>query len=489
MIKHSRLVSEIFARTAETPEKAAVLSGDVRVTYGQLSREISTVAKYLIGLGLKPKDRVALAVKKNYEFILFYLAAHAVGLSSVVVDSESNPRRIQFMIDESRPAHLFGISIDDYPHSDYPTIESISGLAKKESFETDISEDDESDILFTTGTTGNPKGVVLSHRNIFSAVENINGFIGNETSDVEAIALPLCHSFGLGRLRCALVRGQTVVLLNGFTNLKKVFTDFERYSINGFGMVPSVWAYIEKFSGTRIAKFASQMRYIEIGSAPMPIESKRRLCELFPNTRICMHYGSTEASRSLFMEFHNNSDHLDSIGLPASSNVDVRIFDSEGDELPIGETGEICVKGDFTTQVPYLNEDNKTSFFGSFFRTGDLGYKAEDDFIYLNGRLKEMINVGGKKVSPQEVEEAICSQGAVDAVCVAMHDPNGILGEVVKAYILRDGCSIDFQTITAGLRRCLEPYKIPVVYEWIDKIPKTSSGKKKRLALKDDSLQ
>ena len=248
-------------------------------------------------------------------------------------------------------------------------------------------------------------------------------------------------------------------------------------------MVPSVWAYIRKFSGTRIGKYASQIRYIEIGSAAMSLESKKELCSLFPDTRICMHYGLTEASRAAFMEFHENIDSLDTIGSPASKDVDIKIMDEEGCELPTLQTGEICVSGNMVMRTYFRPEENADAFWGTYFRTGDMGYKGQDGKFYLVSRIKEIINVGGKKVSPAEVEDAIIALGVEDCICVGVKDPSGILGEVPKAYILK-GSSLSFEDIRKGLASELESYKIPAFFEWIDSIPKTSSGKKQRLSLK-----
>ena len=168
----------------------------------------------------------------------------------------------------------------------------------------------------------------------------------------------------------------------------------------------------------------------------MQTSEKEELMKLFPNTRICMHYGLTEASRSTFIEFHQSKGHLNSIGKPVSSAVAIQIMDSMGKECPVKTEGEICVKGNMVISSYLLPEDNQNAFRDGFFRTGDWGYKDEDGFIYLTGRLKEMINVGGKKVSPVEVENAIISLGIEDCVCVGIDDPRGVLGQVVKLSLI-----------------------------------------------------
>jgi len=342
------------------------------------------------------------------------------------------------------------------------------------------------DVLFTTGTTGAPKGVVLNYRNLAAAALNINTFIKNTADDVELLALPVSHSFGLGRVRCVLSKGGTLVLLGTFASMKKFFGQMEQYHCTGFGMVPASWGYIKKMSGEHIGKFADQLHYIEIGSSFMPIPDKELLCRLLPNTRICMHYGLTEASRSAFMEFHSEHDQLGTAG-KASPNVDVKIFDSEGKEQPIGAEGEVCVKGEHVT-CSYWNETPERfakDFFNGYFRTGDCGYLDADGYIHLKSRIKEMINVGGKKVSPMEVEDVLNTiPGIADCACVAMPDPEGVLGEVVKAFIVCNDDALTDAAIIEVLRPKLEVYKLPVAIERIDAIPKTASGKVQRLKLK-----
>ena len=249
-------------------------------------------------------------------------------------------------------------------------------------------------------------------------------------------------------------------------------------------MVPAVWQYIKRFSGRRIAKFADQLRYIEFGSAAMPIEDKRLLMELFPTTRLCMHYGLTEASRALFCEFHANAVNLESIGRPVSPQVDVRVLGENGQFLDNGLDGEICVRGNMVCRTYFLPQDNDDAFYGDWFRTGDWGHRDDQGNFYLTGRKKELINVGGEKVSPAAIEDAIMSLGVADCACVSMRDPNGVLGEVPKAFLVKGETPIEIDDIKSRLAQLLPPHEIPVEWEWIDHIPRTSSGKIQRLRLK-----
>jgi long-chain acyl-CoA synthetase len=438
-----------------------------------------------LNLNLKKGDYIILSAQKEIEFVYLYLAAHYIGVVNIIADAESNKKRINYITELLKPKYSFGFKFENNSSFMYSDIFLDDSLGVEEYFnnENELKKSDVADILFTTGSTGLPKGVLLSHHNIISAINNINGFIGNTSEDVEVIGLPICHSFGLGRLRCSLYLGSTVILLGSFANVKQFFKTIEEYKVTGFGMVPAGWAYIRKFGGIRIAKYADQLKYIEIGSAFMSLSAKKELCELFPSTRVCMHYGLTESSRSTFLELHTDYEKLDSIGKPVSNEVDIKIFNELGVEMPIGISGELAIKGNMVMKSYYLETDNSQSYFGEYFRTGDWGYRDSEGYLYLESRKKELINVGGKKVSPIEVEDAICSLGVHDCICIGVDDPHQIMGKIIKVYILKEGCNLSFEEISSKLEPLLEAYKIPALFDWIDQIPMTVSGKKQRLLL------
>lgn len=476
---HSRLIQSIFTHAEDTPSKVALYAVDgAPLSYSQLRDRITQASAFLIGLGLQKGDRIMLSAQKEVEFVFLYFGAHLAGIVNVVVDAKNNREHLDYIASVVKPALGVGLEVGGCRCLPFDAID----LEKRQTVEHNVEadENDAADIMFTSGTTGRPKGVVLSHFNIFSSASNINRFIGNRAGDVELLGLPICHSFGLGRLRCNMLTGATVVLHNGFANLKSVFNAFEKYAVTGFGMVPAVWAYIKKFSGDRIGKFARQMNYIEIGSAALPIEDKALLCSLFPHTRICMHYGLTEASRSVFMEFHENIGDLSTVGKSVTPEVDVKIFREDGSEAWPDEEGEICVKGDMVMQSYYLPEDNASAFINGYFKTGDWGRKSQSGNLYLVARKKELINVGGKKVSPVEIEYALEKVGVGESMCVAVPDPDGVLGEVPKALLVKGSFTKGIDEIRKTLSGLLESYKMPRIFETVNSIPKTASGKKKR---------
>lgn len=468
------------------PDKVAVKSGNKSATYKELCQRIIGARAYYLGyLGCSENDTVIIAAGKQIEFVYAYFGAHLASLKVVPIDADTNPTRLDFIVKQTHAKLLVGFDANE---QEIPkvSLKDFDGLTADFITPPFPLGNQIADILFTTGTTGKPKGVPLTFDNESAAARNINEFIGNTQEDIELLALPVSHSFGLGRVRCCLSKGATLILLGSFANVKKVFRSIEENHVTGFTMVPASWRYLKKLSGNKLGDYLSQLKYIEMGSAFFSADEKKELADLLPTTRVCMHYGLTEASRSAFMEFHNDISHLDSVG-KASPFTDIKVFDENGTETLNDQEGEICVKGEHVTHG-YIDLPISDSFFGDYFRTGDWGYQTEDGYIYLISRKKDLINVGGKKVSPIEVEEQLLEiEGIDDCACIGVSDENNVLGEVVKAFIVkRPNSPLTFDDIAKLLTGKLESYKLPVYYKWIDKIPRTQNGKIQRNLLNDD---
>lgn len=474
----------IWEHAKQTPDKIAVIDeGGHAITYAGLWNKVLQAANALRILGIRKGERVLLAASKSVDFIYIYFGAHLEGIVTVPVDPEINNSRLGWIVNLTNPKFLVG-ELRNAGELKVSSFHEILELKPEVVSTNHPHVNDKADILFTTGTTGLPKGVVLTNGNEAQAALNINTFIGNTSDDIELLALPISHSFGLGRVRCVLSKGATLVIIGGFASMKKFFGALEAYNVTGFGMVPASWAYISKMSGDRIGRFADQLNYVEIGSAPMPLTEKQRLMSLLPNTKICMHYGLTEASRSAFISFQEERDHLDSAGRP-SPNCQIAVFDSDGNKLDANIDGEICVKGAHVCSMYWQNEEAyKNDFFDGYFRTGDWGCIDNDGYLHLKSRTKEMINVGGKKVSPMEVEAALESLDGIEAAaCIGI--PDAVMGEVVVAFITTPIDAEKEKGIIQAMGGLVENYKVPVAIKYIESLPRTTSGKLQRLKLKE----
>jgi len=250
----------------------------------------------------------------------------------------------------------------------------------------------------------------------------------------------------------------------------------------GLALVPAGFDILRRMTGDVLGQAREHLRYIEIGSAPMKPETRQWLTQLLPHTRICHHYGLTEASRAAFTEYHGDAHKPGTAGR-AAPNVQIVVCDEAGRELPAGEAGEVVVRGGMVMREYWKQPElTRQTLCAAGLKTGDIGYLDADGYLYLLGRRNDMINVGGRKVAPDEIEELLCQlEGVRDAGCVG--EPDELLGECVKAYVVADR-DIGRTEVVQFLRPRVEECKIPQAVERIDCIPRTASGKIQRHMLR-----
>ncbi len=322
--------------------------------------------------------------------------------------------------------------------------------------------------------------MLLTHRNIAQAAININAFVGTRGDDCEVMPLPLCHSFGLGRLRVMALAGHCLLLMPGMRNPAAVLQQVLHAKATGLALVPAGFDLILRMTRDRFGDARGHLRYVEIGSAAMPLTTRMRLAELLPDTRLCHHYGLTEASRAAFLEYHADREHLSSIGRP-SPNVEMAVRDDEGNDLPDGEQGQIVVRGRMVMRRYWKQPELTHSVLrDGWLSTGDRGWRDAGGYYHLTGRTADVVNVGGRKVSPEEIEEVLDAHPAVvESACAGVADPQGIVGECIKALVVLRSEVRDEQLID-WLRQRLEEYKIPRIWQRVERIARTESGKIQR---------
>jgi long-chain acyl-CoA synthetase len=325
-----------------------------------------------------------------------------------------------------------------------------------------------------------PKGVVLTQANVLAASKHINAVVRHSPKDRELVSIPLSHSFGLGRLRCMALTGNSIILEPDIGNIAKILFKLLKSKATGLALVPSGIDLLKRVTRNRLKDGADHIEYIEIGSARISNETLNWLRDMLPHTRLYHHYGMTEASRAIFFDFDRDHKHPNSIGLP-SPDVTVTIEDEEGELKQAGEIGEIVISGRMVMSN-YLGQKETPS--NTVFRSGDLGHQSEDGYFYLIGRKDNVANVGGRKVACGEVEKLLTSHPEIiEAACFGVPDPDGILGEVLIAQLVA-APNIDLKEVHNFLRYGLEAYKIPVHLDCVERLPKTANGKIKYDALR-----
>jgi len=479
----------------EAPTAVAVRLGKQALTYEELRRAAAHEAGRLRALGVGAGDAVALLMDNALEFVAGYFAIHWLGAVAMPLNPKEPAERLRYCLELARAnavvvrtlAEASRTGLDKLPGLAWLPVDLDSERQRDGTVELSpvgsTADDELALIVFTTGTTGSPKGVKLSHRNTLAAMRGIVAFMGMERGPVEVLPTPLYHSFGLARMRAVFHCLGTLVLERGFLFPARLFDSVTAHRANGFCSVPAGWEILITAGKERLRESFRSVRYVEIGSAAMTTARKRELIELLPQARICMHYGLTEASRSLFMEFHAEADDLETIGRPLPG-VEVSIRDESGRLLPDGAEGEICVNGP-TVFAGYLADEAATvaAFFGPWLRTGDLGRRRPDGRFYLSGRLKELINLGGFKVSPIEIERVLDACPGVRESAVIGVVGGAVTGEEIHAFVVPESAELSVESVRDFVATRLEPLRRPARIHVIAELPKTGSGKLQRLKL------
>lgn len=468
------LINKLLKLSEYSPKKTAILDKELSITYEQLVIDIKSTAHKLNQNKVKQGDSVIVVANNSYAFICIYYAVHYVGATVVSLATDVDNNYKNSVIKKIKPALLI-----DNCSAFIKDLEQYDGILSN-----NANNDHIADIVYTSGTTGEPKGVPLTHSQLVLATEHIIAQVKNTSEDVELLLMPLSHSFGMGRMRTTLYAGGTLVIGYSLQRLKSVFKSIEKHNVTGLGLVPSAWNYIREMSKNLITKYSSQLKYIEFGSAYLAPEEKATLTDWFPNTNLVMHYGLTEVSRAIFTNFHTDNHHaVGKIGFGAN----IAIATDNGALNPNAGEGEIVFKANWMLSKYFENNQlTSDSFIEGYFRTGDLG-KIEGDYLFLTGRLKEIINVGGKKVSPYQVEDVLNTSKLVsESVCTALADKDN--GEVVQAFIvLKAEVVVEHSEIIEQLKNiisnALPIHMRPKKYQFITSIPKTALGKIQRLKL------
>ena len=335
------------------------------------------------------------------------------------------------------------------------------------------------EILFTTGTTGKSKGVMVTHYAQMNMCQSQNAVLNYSKDNVWLIPTPMNHAAGLRKTHMSMERGSTVLLLNGFKDLKRFFRCMRDYHVTSLYLPPAAVHYILTLAGKELAKYDGQLDFLYSSSSALPGGDKEKLIELLPHVRKFDAYGGSEVGAVVYIDYNAVRGDGTCVGKP-NPGVDVFIVDEE--HRPFHATkdnpGIIAIRSN-TVTAGYWNEPEITA---STIQDGviymsDLGYMNDEGYLFLVGRRDDVINVGGFKIAPTEVEDvALRYPDIQECVCIPYKDAN--LGTCVKLLVcLKPGCSLDVPKIIDYLEKNLEFYKIPKFVEQIDSVPKTYNGK------------
>jgi long-chain acyl-CoA synthetase len=346
-----------------------------------------------------------------------------------------------------------------------------------------VARDEMAILLYTSGTTGRPKGVMLSHGNLVANNVTIIDYLQLSPDDVGLTVMPFHFSYGNSVLHTHLGAGATLLLEDNLAFPAQVMRRLQNERVTGFSGVPSTFAIL--MSRTRIDEFdLGAMRYLTQAGGAMTRAAIQRMRELVPSARFFVMYGQTEATARLtFLPPERLDEKPGSIGKPLDG-IDIEVRDPDGRPLPPGQTGELCARGPNIMLGYWRDEEaTRTTVVDGWLHTGDLAHTDEDGFLYIDGRIVEMIKVGSFRVSPLEVEEVLATLPGVAELAVASM-PDELLGQSVKAVlVMREGAALDEREVKAHCLSRLAAYKVPKVVEFARELPRTSSGKIQRFRM------
>ena len=505
-------VADWIAKWAKIqPDKVAIISEGRPFTYFEFNSNINRLSNFFLNLGIKKGDRVALLLRNSRQFVEIFFAVSRIGGILVLLNWRLALPELEFIIRDSGTdfivfdyefmenaeklwkilpvnTQVACVAGEDEKRQDAPpwAIDSADHIQRFPETMPDLSwaagDDDPHILMYTSGTTGIPKGAVLSHRKTFFNVLNAGIYYDMTKADIGIVARPLFHSGGLiVEMAPVIYRGGTIIIQKRFTPVD-ILKTIEKYKVTVLELPATVYSFI--LNECRIEDYdLSSLKCCFTGGERVPVALLKAYAE--KGLTLSQVYGLTEASTLFWLPMENAIEKMGSVGQPVMHS-EVNIVDEKGMPVKTGEIGEVVVKGPIVMNG-YWNRDDLTDevIKDGWFHTGDLARIDEDGFVYIVDRKKDMFISGGENVYPAGIEKALLSHTAIiDAAVVGVPDEKW--GEVGKAFIVvRNGYSITTEEIYNLLKDKLAKYKIPKYIEFVDKLPKTASGKIKKLLLRE----
>jgi acyl-CoA synthetase (AMP-forming)/AMP-acid ligase II len=488
--RYTSLVQAIASHAQHFPQKTCLIEGDVTISYLKYWEIIERIAVFLEDYGLRPGDRVVVQSSDSIPITASGLGIQLAGGIFVPVEKTISEKDLISILAATESKILIGSEVPPQGwRGTYIPIQDAMTLQSKADFKTRRfpmpEESSIAEILYTTGTTGERKGVVLNHRNVVAVAENIKYGVEMKPDNVELLPVSLTHSYGLRSYYASMLNGSTTVFLGGVGAMSQFFTAIEKHGVTSLALVPAIISMILKISGEKIGQYRNQLDYVQSGSSALTEEAKETLCRLLPDSRLYNFYGSTEAGRCCLLDYNKERGKISCIGKPAY-NASFKIVDDDLNEIrPSKENvGLLVCLGAMNMQCYWNDPDGtaRTLKNGAIY-TSDLAY-MEDGYVYYAGRKGDIINSGGIKIIPAEIEKVALQSGIIsECICTAEEDE--LLGQVPCLWVvMKEGSIFSENTIKVYLSGNLGPNYMPKIVREIDKIPRTFNGKPDRKALK-----
>ena len=484
------IVEALSFYAEERPGHIAVIADNEQITYAELWKEVRGFAEYLRQQGFPKGSRIVVKAEPSIWFAVSCFGIHLSGNVHVPIEKTigiEGIRSIAGQLDASLIISDMDSGTDRFPCMLSSEVRKTALSYYREDIKFDLPTSDMTcDIMFTTGTTGKSKGVMESHRAVVAVSENVRYGAGIPEDNIYLVPAPINHASALRKLYVSILTGTTVVLLDGFTDIRKFFAYIEKYRVTSILMPPAAVHMILMLAAKELAKYSDQLHHIHTGSAAFPETDKEKLCEILPNTKLYFAYGSSEAGCVSMYDYSANRGLISCVGKP-NKNANIFIVDQNHDPIRSSMTdqGLIAISGDMVMQG-YFNEPALTEevLKDGVVYTNDIGYIDEEGYVYMLGRQGDVINLGGLKIAPAEVENVVLRfPGISECACFAFEDKMGRTVPKLNI-VVQKGCDPDPAQLSDYMQKHLEAFKIPKKIEIVEALPKTSNGKLDRKNLK-----
>ncbi len=491
------------------PDRTAVICGNAQFTYAEINAKANQIANALREFGIKKGDKVALSCANLPFFPMIYYGILKAGAVVVPLNILLKSREIAYHLADS-DAHVYFcfegnaalplgvegfkgftatercekfilLTSDEKAESPYKDTQTFWQFIENQPTEFESELTDETDtavILYTSGTTGQPKGAELTHRNVVLNARLSDTMYPPSDTDVHLITLPLFHSFGqVVQMNAGFYNRATLVLLPRFAP-EDALALMEKHDVTIFAGVPTMYWALLNYAGADkfdLEKISKNLRMCLSGGSPLPVEVLKGFEAKF-NTKMLEGYGLSETSPiAVFNKF--GESRAGSIGFPVSG-VEVRIVDENGNDVADGELGEIAIRGHNIMKGYYKRpEATQAAIRNGWFHSGDIGQRDAEGYLYITDRVKDMILRGGFNVYPRELEEVLMTHEGV-SLCAIVGVASNEHGEEVKAYIVKkDGVTLTENEIIEWCKANMASYKYPRFVEFLESLPMTATGK------------
>ncbi|WP_313428400.1 fatty acid--CoA ligase family protein [Siminovitchia terrae] len=503
------LPDSLLEAAMKNRENTAYYFMDKQTTYEELNVSVNKFASGLAKAGIGRGDHVALLLGNSPHFIISLYGIMRVGATAIPINPTYTPSEIAYILKDGDVKAV--IALDQM----VPYIEKLRTAAPKiehyiicetgaqltEGMETfsevlhsgdsdfipvPVNSEETAVILYTSGTTGKPKGAMLSHGNLYSNARDIRDYLKMDSKDTVITTLPMFHVFSLTVvLNAPLISGSALIIVPKFSP-KEIFRVAQKYKATIFAGVPTMYNFLYQYPGSNPGDFSS-MRLCISGGASMPVALLKNFEEKF-DVVVSEGYGLSEASPVTCFNPLDRPRKPGSIGT-SIFNVENKVMDEFGNELPIGEVGELAVRGPNVMKGYYnMPEETSETIREGWLYTGDLARMDEEGYFYIVDRKKDLVIVGGYNVYPREVEEVLYKHpGVLEAAVIGV--PDAEQGETVKAIIVPRDKQVDRAELHQFLAERLASYKLPKFIEFLEELPKNSTGKIMKRDLKNRVLQ